>query len=254
MGRVENKVAIISGAASGLGEASARLLAEEGARVLIGDIDAPAGRRLAEEIGPAAMFRRLDVTKAEDWAAAFDDAARQWGTPDILVNSAGIVVMGSIEDATLDQFRHVLAVNLEGTFLGCQAALRHMRESGGGSIINLSSVAALLGTPPDIVAYTASKGAVCALTRSVAVHCRTNGLAIRCNAILPGNMRTPMLLNAVEREVGRERLAETLEEIAKTEPIGVPQDVANMVLYLASDQAKFINGTQIVIDQGFTVT
>jgi 3(or 17)beta-hydroxysteroid dehydrogenase len=253
MGRVDGKIAIISGGASGLGAASARMLAREGARVIIGDIDLASGRRVAEEIGAVASVHKLDVTLERDWDAIVAEAAQRWGRLDILVNSAGIVIMGSIEEATLEQFRKVMAVNLEGTFLGCRAAFKLMKRSGTGSIINLSSVAALIGTPPDIAAYTASKGGVAALTRSIAAHCVSSGLEIRCNAICPGSIRTPMLLNAVERAVGAERLEEALTEMAKKEPIGLPDDVANMVVYLASDESRFMNGTQLVLDKGFSI-
>lgn len=253
MGRVEGKIAIISGGASGLGAASARMLAREGARVIIGDVDLANGRRIAEDIGAVASVYKLDVTLERDWDAIVADAAQRWGRLDVLVNSAGIVIMGSIEETTLDQFRKVMSVNLEGTFLGCKAAFRMMKQSGTGSIINLSSVAALIGTPPDIAAYTASKGGVAALTRSIAAQSLACGLQIRCNAICPGSIRTPMLLNAVERAVGAEKLEETLADMAKKEPIGVPDDVANMVVYLASDESRFMNGTQVVLDQGFSI-
>jgi 3(or 17)beta-hydroxysteroid dehydrogenase len=253
MSRVSGKTAIISGGASGLGAASARMLAREGAQVIIGDIDLISGQGVADEIGAAASVQKLDVTAENDWHTIVADAAQRWGRLDILVNCAGIVTMGSIEDATLDEFRKVMAINLEGTFLGCKAAFALMRQSGRGSIINLASVAALIGTPPNIVAYSASEGAVTALTRSIAAHCLSSNLDIRCNSICPGSIRTPMLLNAVQRVVGAERLEEVLTQMARTEPIGVPDDVANMVVYLASDESRFMNGAQVVLDKGFSI-
>ncbi len=253
MARVNGKVAIISGGASGLGAASARMLAREGAHIIIGDIDLVNGQRIKDEIGAAATVHQLDVTSEQDWATVVEEAQRRWGRLDVLVNCAGIVLTGSIEDATLEQFRKVLAINLEGTFLGCKAAFPSMKKSGAGSIINLSSVAALIGAPPDIAAYSASKGGVAALTRSIAAHCLSNALEIRCNTICPGSIRTPMLLNALERAVGAERLDEALADMAKVEPIGIPDDVANMVVYLASDESRFINGAQFVLDKGYSI-
>jgi len=253
MSRVSGKTAIISGGASGLGAASAQMLAREGARVIIGDIDLINGQRVADEIGAAASFRKLDVTAESDWQGIVADARRRLGCLDILVNCAGIVTMGSIEDATLDQFRKVMSINLEGTFLGCKTAFALMRQSGRGSIINMASVAALIGAPPTIVAYSASKGAVAALTRSIAAHCLSNNLDIRCNTICPGNIRTPMLLNAVQQLVGADRLEQVLADMQKVEPIGVPEDVARMVVYLASDESRFMNGAQVVLDKGFSI-
>jgi 3(or 17)beta-hydroxysteroid dehydrogenase len=253
MGRVEGKIAIVSGGGSGLGAAAARMLSREGAHVVIGDIDLDNGRRIRDEIGAGASFRKLDVTSAEDWMALVAEVAERWQRLDVLVNSAGILIVGSIEDLTLDQFRRVTSVNLDGTFLGCKAAFALMKKSGAGSIINLSSVAALIGTPPDIAAYSASKGGVAALTRSIAALCLAGRLDIRCNAIFPGSIRTPMLLDAVKHVVGTERLEETLAEMAKGEPIGVPDDVANMVVYLASDESRFMNGAQVVLDKGFSI-
>lgn len=253
MGRVDGKVVIISGGASGLGAASARMLAQEGAHIIIGDIDLGSGQRIKDEIGAAASFYKLDVTSERDWATVIAEAKDRWGRLDVLVNSAGIVIMGSIEDATLEQFRKVIAINLEGTFLGCKAAFALMKQSGASSIINLSSVAALIGAPPDIVGYSASKGGVAALSRSIAAHCLSNGLEIRCNTICPGSIRTPMLLNALERAVGAEHLHDALADMAKVEPIGIPDDVANMVVYLASDESRFINGAQFVLDKGYSI-
>ena len=253
MGRVEGKVAVVSGGASGLGEASARLLAREGASVVIADIDRTNAERVAGEIGAAARAIPLDVTSEAQWSSVMADTLALWGKVDILLNSAGIVIIGSIEDLTLDQFRRVNAVNLDGTFLGCQAAFKAMRPAGTGSIINLSSVAALIGTPPNIAAYTASKGGVAALSRSIAIHSLTNGLEIRCNCLHPGSIRTPMLLNALARDVGPENVDNALVEMSKSEPIGVPDDVANIVVYLGSDESKFVNGAQFVLDKGFSV-
>jgi 3(or 17)beta-hydroxysteroid dehydrogenase len=253
MGRVEGKVAIISGGASGLGAASARMLAREGAHVVIGDIDLTNGRRVASEIGSDASIYKLDVTSEEDWVALVAEVAAKWGRLDVLVNSAGIVIMGTIESLTLEQFRRVAAVNLDGTFLGCKTAFAFMKRSGTGSIINLSSVAALIGTPSDVAAYSASKGGVAALTRSIAVHCLSGGLDIRCNVICPGSIRTPMLLDAVKAAVGAAKLEETLATMAKAEPIGSADDVANMVVYLASDESRFMNGAQLVLDKGFSI-
>lgn len=253
MGRVQGKVALISGGASGIGEACALALSREGATVFIADLDAGRGEALAAG-DPNLRYRRLDVTRPEDWSAAVAEILAEQGHLDVLINSAGIVVQSAIAEVSIEQFRNVVRVNLEGTFLGCQAALKAMEAGRGGSIVNLGSVAGLIGDPPEIPSYTASKGAVIALTRSIAVHCLRNAQQIRCNAICPGNIRTPMLEQAVIAAVGAERLDETLAAMAEHEPMGRPEDVAALALYLASDESRMMNGAIIPLDGGYSVS
>src|SRR5260221_8518545 len=171
MNRVEGKVVIITGAASGVGREDARLLAREGARVVLTDINEQGGRAVTDEIGESAIFVRHDIAVEEDWQAVMKATIDRFGRLDAVVNNAAILMMGSIEDTSLEDWRKVHRVNADGYFLGCKYAVAGMKQSGGGSIVNMSSVAALTGIP-IVCAYSASKGSVAALTRSVAVHCR----------------------------------------------------------------------------------
>jgi 3(or 17)beta-hydroxysteroid dehydrogenase len=247
-GRVEGKVAIVTGAGSGLGRADAIALAREGARVVVTDINQAGGEETAAAIGPAARFLRHDVCEEADWQRVVAETLRAFGRLDVLVNNAGLVVFKSVEDCTLDEFRRLNAVMSEGTFLGCKHAIPAMRATGGGSIVNVSSVAAIKGVAP-IIAYTAAKGAIRSMTRSVAVHCQERGYGIRCNVILPGAHETPMT---------RQALAELPRSEAGLGQIqargqGQPEDVANLVLFLASEESRQITGAELVIDNGETM-
>src|SRR5262249_15962453 len=184
MGRVQDKVALITGGASGIGLATADLLAAEGARVVIGDVDCAAGERAIAALGPRAYFRPLDVTREEDWISVTDAIVRDLGRLDILVNNAGVVLLKDIEATTLTEWRDLMTVNHDGVFLGCKHAVRVMKDRGGGMIINMSSVAGLIGHPA-LAAYCASKGGVRLLTKSVALHCARAGYDIRYNSVLP---------------------------------------------------------------------
>lgn len=251
MGRVSGKVAVVTGGASGLGRASARALAREGAKVAVADVDEAGARRVAEELGGAALALRLDVTQEADWQRALAETLRAFGGLHVLVNNAGIVVVRSVEDTTVEELRRVLAVNVEGVFLGCKHALPAMNASGGGSIVNLSSSAGLVGTPP-FAAYSASKGAVRLLTKTVAAHCLALGYPIRCNSVHPGGMDTPMVQGLPGAIAGAGPT--TLAVLGKLQggPGGQPEDVANLVLFLASDEARHLNGAEIAIDAGLT--
>ena len=192
MGRVEGKVALITGAASGLGKADAVKLAAEGAKVMLTDIDVEKGQALAEQIGSNAAFMEQDVRDEQRWQEVLQATVDQFGGLHILVNNAGVVVVATPEDTTLEQFQFTNAVMSEGVFLGCKYAIPLMKDSGGGSIINMSSVASHLGYP-IFFAYSAAKGAVRAMTKSIAVHCQMNGYNIRCNSIHAGAIETPMI-------------------------------------------------------------
>jgi 3(or 17)beta-hydroxysteroid dehydrogenase len=246
MGRVAGKVAIVTGAASGLGAADAKLLALEGASVVLTDVNEKSGREVAAQI-PGSVFIAHDVRDEASWKVVVAATVQKFGKLHILVNNAGLVKFSTIEESTLDEFRFVNAVMVEGTFLGCKNAIPAIAKSGGGSIINMSSVAALKGLS-SIVAYTAAKGAILSMTRSIAMHCQEQNYGIRCNALVPGAHDTPMTEAALARlpadYVG-------LDQIKKGQ--GKPEDVANLVLFLASEESKRITGTYIVIDQGETV-
>jgi 3(or 17)beta-hydroxysteroid dehydrogenase len=249
-GRAEGKVAIVTGAASGIGAESARRLAAEGALVTLTDVNAAGGKAVAEQIGGSAAFLSHDVADEAQWIAVIEDVQRRYGALHVLVNNAGIVVQASIEDTTLDQWQRIHRVNSEGVFLGCKHAIPAMRASGGGSIINLSSLAGLRGTP-IYAAYSASKGAVRALTKTVAVHCRDRGDAIRCNSIHPGGVNTPMVHAVMKQGAGIDLAAmEDSREVAAQMGLGRPEDIANLVVYLASDESRYVNGAEIAVDGG----
>ena len=249
MGRVTDKVAIITGAASGLGLASARRLAEEGARVVLADINLEQGQAVTDEI-PGARFEHLDVTREANWIALIDKVIADVGRLDILLNCAGIVRLASIEDTTEEIWRQINAVGTDGTFFGCKHALRVMKSAGGGSIINMCSTASIQGGPM-IFAYAASKSAIRGMTKSVAVLSAQNGYGVRCNSVHPGNMRTPMLEGM--KEIVRENDPEAAKAMENVW-VGEPVDVANMVLFLASDESVAVNGAAMVVDNTTTIT
>jgi NAD(P)-dependent dehydrogenase (short-subunit alcohol dehydrogenase family) len=247
MGRLDGKVALISGGARGQGATEARLFAREGAKVVFGDILDEAGRKVEAEIraaGGDATYVHLDVTNEEDWREAVGTAVNGYGKLDILVNNAGIVRRFSIEETTRQVWDEVMAVNSTGVFLGTKYAIPAMRHAGGGSIINISSISGMIaiGAP----AYNASKGAVRVFTKVTAVeHARDR---IRCNSIHPGPIDTLML------QSGHEDPAAAMERRLRQIPLGrlgTTDDIAYGVLYLASDESSFVTGAELVIDGGF---
>ena len=251
MGRVAGKVAIVTGAASGMGKADAELLAAQGARVVLADLNEADGQAVAERIGASAVFMRLDVTDEENWKSVIAATVATFGGLDILVNNAGMIALGTIVDTELDSWRKINAVNSDGVFLGCKHAIPAMADSGGGSIINMSSVAAIHGQS-FVAAYTASKGAVRALTKNVAMFCKEQKNGIRCNSIHPDGVKTPMVVKvAMGKDTATE---EDIEEVGKFGNMCEPEDIANLVLYLASDESRFVNGAEMLIDNASTIT
>ena len=248
MGRLEGRACLISGGAKGLGAAQARLFAREGARVAVGDVLEPDGEGLAGELGAAgadSLFVRLDVTSEGDWESAVGAVMREFGALDVLVNNAGIYHRAPVGETTLEEWERVMSVNARGVFLGTRAAIPAMRISGGGSIVNMSSVAGLVGSRTQSV-YNASKGAVRLLTKSTAVQYAAEG--IRANSVHPGVIETDMLRDVLRDE------EERATRIALT-PIprfGTPEDVAHGVLFLASDESSYVTGAELVIDGGLT--
>lgn len=253
MGRVQDKVVIVTGAASGLGAASASLLVREGARVVMTDINEVAGNALADALGNGAIFLRHDVRHEEEWVEVIDQTLSRFGRLDVLVNNAGVVVMADVEKTTLEEWRFVNAVGTDGTFFGCKHAIPAMRKSGGGSIVNMSSIAGI-GGYPLVFAYAASKGAIRAMTKSMSVHCAQNKYNIRCNSVHPGGILTPMLEASVNEAATATGI--TVEQATKQmfNKLGEPEDVAYLVLYLASDESKFVSGSEFIIDNTATVT
>ena len=251
MHRVKDKVIIVTGGASGLGAADAALLAREGARVILTDIDLNAGKAHAEAIG--AHFIKQDVSDEPSWARIMEEVENRYGRLDGLVNNAGIAPIATIESTTTEIWRRVLGIHLDATFWGCQSAIELMKKTGGGSIVNMSSTAALIGLGPYL-AYSAAKGGVRSMTKSIAIHCRNEGLSIRCNSVHPGSISTPMVHEALKALRGTDLMAEEDPEKTRLElGIGEPEDVANMVLYLLSDESKHVTGAEMVIDNGDTV-
>ena len=247
--RLRNKVALITGGAVGIGAEIAKRFAAEGAQVVIGDVNAVEARTTSESIrrsGGSARSVPLDVTKEESWKEALDGIRTAEGRLDDLVNNAGITKRISITEMPLEDFERIMAVNVRGVFLGIKHALPFMKQHGGGSIVNISSICGLVGHKLTNETYTTSKGAVTLLTKSVAVrHARDN---IRCNSIHPGTVDTPMVQALfTDPEKKRERLDEV--------PLGrlaTAQDVANAALFLASDEAGFITGAALPVDGGLT--
>lgn len=251
-GRVAGKVVIITGAAKGLGKADAEALAREGAVVVMTDVD-DSGADVAAEIagatGGTVVFKHQDVASEERWAEIVEDVEKEFGGIDVLVNNAGIVIVGMLEQCTLEQFRLHNSIMNEGVFLGCKAVIPAMRKRGGGSIINMSSIASHVGYPV-FFAYTAAKGAVRAMTKSLAVTCQMNKDNIRVNSVHPGAIDTPMV-KAVNAELGMPAPDPDADDDGAG--VGRPEDVANMVVYLASDESRFINGAELVIDNAMSV-
>jgi len=251
MSRVAGKVAIVTGAASdpGLGRAIAQTLAREGARVVVTDVDEPGVRRCADAIraaGGEAIALRQDVTSESGWQDVVERALAQFGRLDVLVNNAGIAVLKPLEAMTLAEWNRQIDVNLTSVFLGCRAVIGAMRSSGGGSIVNLSSVAGLVGLR-TAVAYGAAKGGVRIATKSVAMELARD--RIRCNSVHPGFIWTNMQAQATGT---RDPAQVQLGPLVPLGGLGQPQDVADCVLYLASDESKYVTGAEFTVDGGMT--
>lgn len=253
---IEGRAALVTGGAQGLGAGIAEALAAAGARVLVTDRNGEGALATATQINAAhgegsAIGLRHDVTSEDEWTAAIECARKTLGSLSILVNNAGIMTMGSVEDLSLDDWRQSMAVNVDSVFLGCKTALPLMRESGpGGSIVNISSISAMVAAP-NMAAYNASKAAVLLLTKSVALHCARDATGIRCNSIHPTFVRTPLL----QGFVGDRDEAETMGKLARQVPlnrIGEVEDVANAVLYLASDASRMMTGSELKLDGGLS--
>lgn len=254
MGRVEDKIALITGAAQGLGAETARLLVAEGASVVLTDINVDGARQTADEINAQDLDKAVafeqDVSSESGWQRTIEATRGKFGGLNILVNNAGIGSIGSVEDETLETWQRVHDVDLNSVFLGCKYAIPLMVESGGGSIVNVSSISGIIAAH-NLAAYNSAKAAVRHLSKSVALHCAHERNNIRCNSVHPAFIDTPILDGLVG---GPDRDA-ALEKLGRQIPlgrVGQPEDVAFAVLYLASDESQFVTGSEIRIDGGIS--
>ena len=254
--RLRDEVALITGGAMGLGKAIAQRLAAEGAKVVISDAQTEAGQASARECG--FTFIHQDVCNEASWVEVIGEVEQRFGRLNILVNNAGIVgPMSAVnpENTTIDAWRRIFSVNVEGVFLGCRAAIPAMRRAGGGWIVNMSSVAALVATP-NATAYGASKAAVRQLTKSVAQHCAEQRLRIRCNSVHPGDVLTPLWMkHAAERaQATGVSVAAIIEEARVNTPVGelvTAEDIAAAVAFLVSPDAHLVTGIEMIVDGGY---
>lgn len=251
--RLDGKSAVVFGGASGIGAATCRALAEQGASVTSADIDSARGQALATSIGASASFQTVDVTNAEQVATAVAGAAARTGRLDIVVNAAAIIRPGTLADTTLADWRRQFAVNVEGVFHACRAAVGLMlkQQPAGGVIVNIASTAALVGIP-NRAGYCATKGAVLAFSRQIAVEYAAQN--VRCHAVCPGTIDTPLIRGWVEANHPN-RVDEIYQQIIGRQLVGRmgrPEEVADLIAYLASDEARFMTGEQFVIDGALT--
>ena len=249
MKRLDGKVALISGGASGQGAAEAKLFHAEGAKVIIGDILDAKGKELALKIDPSqkkCVYYHLDVTNPDDWNSIVKESIKCYGNIDILINNAGITAHNNVELTTLEEWNNMNAINSTGVFLGCKYVIPIMKKQNGGSIVNISSMASLIGLPSASAAYTATKGSVRSLTKNIST--QYGQYNIRCNSVHPGFIETDMLAKVLSDKKERKlRLDMTPLRI-----IGTAQDVAMAVLFLASDESSYMTGAELVIDGGIT--
>ena len=257
MQRVKDKVAVVTGAASGLGKAIAACLQAEGAQVIITDVQTALGRETAAQL--QCDFYQQDVSCEQQWLELIHYVESQYGALHIVVNNAGIEgrVIDRFEELSLSDWQQVQRINVEGTFLGCRAAIPLLRQSGGGAIVNISSIAAFASSH-KIPAYGASKAAVRQLTQSIAISCAKDGSGIRCNSVHPGIIQTPMVQRLHDDLTAQTDSAEGALSLADKNlvPQGElqqPEDIAAAVLFLASDEAKRITGAQLTVDGGITI-
>ncbi|MEA2651087.1 MAG: hypothetical protein QOI85_808 [Chloroflexota bacterium] len=251
--RLADKVALITGAGSGMGRVAAQMFAAEGAKVVVAEFGEEAGTetvRLVSDSGGEATYVQADVSREEDARRMVDAAIEQYGRLDVLYNNAGIMPEAdhSVVDTDVETWDRVMAVNLRGVFLGCKFAIPRMVDAGGGSVINISSFVALLGCSVPQDAYTASKGAVLSLTRSLAVQFGPHG--VRANAICPGPIETPLLMDWLLKDEDAKRLRLARNPTGR---FGKPEEIVNVAVYLASDESRWTNGAQFVIDGGISV-
>jgi NAD(P)-dependent dehydrogenase (short-subunit alcohol dehydrogenase family) len=253
MGRVAGKVALVTGGGLGLGRAAALMLAREGAKIVVTDVNDKEGAKVADEIvdaGGEAMFLHHDVAKEADWDRVVRATVERFGGLRILVNNAGVALSADVEHTSLEEWRWLMSINLDGMFLGTKRAIEAMKPTGG-SIINLSSIEGLVGDA-NLAAYNASKGGVRIFTKSAALYCAKAGLNIRVNSIHPGYVWTPMVEEYLSKQPDPAAAKVLVAGMHPVNHLGEPDDIAYGVLYLASDESKFVTGAELVIDGGYT--
>jgi len=254
MNRMRGKSAVITGGALGIGRACALKFAEEGAAVAVTDVDVNKGSIVAEEIrgrGGDAVFVEHDVADEAGWERVMRTVIERYKKLDVLVNNAGVALSKDVEHTTLEEWRRLMSINLDGVFLGTKHAIQTMKTNGSGSIVNLSSIEGLVGDP-NLAAYNASKGGVRLLTKSAALYCAKAGYNIRVNSVHPGYIWTPMVENFLKSQGDVAQGRKLLDSLHPIGHVGEPDDIAYGVLYLASDESKFVTGTELVIDGGYT--
>lgn len=252
MGRLRDKVALVTGGASGIGRATAEQFIAEGARVLIGDLNGEAAEAAASALGEQALGCKMDVTQAADWTSAIETLINTWGRWDVLVNNAGIALIGTIESQSQDEIDQTLAINLQAVIQGTRRAIESMKTSGG-SIVNVASIEGIIGEP-QAMAYNASKGGVRIFSKSAAKHCATEGYPVRINCICPGFIETPLVANAVA-SMDEETAVAFQSKVISSIPmgrLGQPAEIAKGIVFLASDDSSFMTGADLVIDGGQT--
>lgn len=252
MRKLENRVALVTGAADGIGAATAEILASEGAAVVVTDINLEGARAVADRLGNNAVALTLDVCEESAWQSVMNTIKEKFGRLDILVNNAGGAGAGTIEDTTVAKFREVMRLNSDSVFIGSQLAVAIMKKTGGGSIINVSSIHGIRAAA-HATAYTAAKGAVRLLTKSIALHCAENGYNIRCNSVHPGYILTTQMEKWVNEQ---EDPPAMMAELVSKHPIGFlgnAGDIAKGILYLASEDSRFMTGSELVLDGGFSL-
>ena len=248
--RLAGKVVVVSGGASGIGLAAAQKFVEHGATAILADINLPEAERAAAS-HERLIAMELDVTSDAQWGALLDATVARFGKVDSVINNAGIFSMRDIESISLDEWQRTMHVNVDGVFLGCRHAVRVMKATGGGSIVNLSSVSGLIGGR-NTVAYNASKGAVRLLTKSVALHCAHRQYAIRCNSVHPTFVETSMFDAALATSKDPDKMRAALLSVVPLGRAARPEEVADMLTFLISDESQFVTGAEFVIDGGMT--
>jgi NAD(P)-dependent dehydrogenase (short-subunit alcohol dehydrogenase family) len=255
--RLKGKVALITGGASGLGANAAMLMAQEGARIVVADVAVDRGKAVAEKLGSAGHFVKLDVTSEDNWKSAIAETVTKYGALHVLLNSAGIGLSKTVEDITLEEWRKVHAIDLDGVFLGCKHGVAEIkkhtgRESGrlGGSVINISSISGIIAGA-NMAAYNSAKAGVRLLSKSVALHCAKSGYNIRCNSVHPTFIDTPILDKYRDR-FGQEQMQQKLGKQVPIGRLGRPEEVGWALVFLASDESSFMTGSEVIIDGGIS--